>query len=384
MIGKIFLIFSLFLIAFGISFKIIDFLVISSLILTFSIIDYLSIRKPRFYLKPLINYLEMKRGEEYSLILHIEGDRKGEELIPPFSFCKINEDNSKNSFIMIIKPNKSGIYELNSLKVKKKSFLFEKTFLVNVNPPVKFSVYPKSLTKIREFLSLGIGYTNPSNITGLGEEYAYTDELRSGDDTRRIDWKKTAKTGKIMVKKFYWDLYGGSSIIIDLESTDENSADDIATEALNALRFSYYMNSKVYIYDGEKIKSVNKNIYNALLLILDMLKKYYPEYNRLLDYYKKKTEKIKENIKDLDYMRSGDTKVIIVSQLLSDLIFKIKELFNEKVMGIIIQPSKPWIYIDDIEVSYNIRKRYEINYEYAKNNGFEIFKSFNEIGGLNE
>ncbi len=72
----------------------------------------------------------------------------------------------------------------------------------------------------------------------------------------------------------------------------------------------------------------------------------------------------------------------MVTQLLSDIIPRVKEHFIEDLgEGIIIQPSRSWVYIDDMEVSYALRKRYEENLRYAEREGFKVYKSFNELVG---
>ncbi|MEB3691509.1 MAG: DUF58 domain-containing protein [Caldisphaeraceae archaeon] len=393
--GTLFIVFSLLIMAFGISFKVFDFLIISFAILAFVSIDFASIRKPSAYFRPVITYFEVQRGSRYELVMHFEGKLKNKRVEPlqpfPFSRFVVFKENAEGCgrLILELNPKRTGIYEIEKIGVKIRSLLFERVFYVSVNPPVKFSVYPRSLIEIREVirhLSRSRGYSIPSRIIGIGEEYAYTDKLRAGDDLKRIDWKKTAKRGELMVKRYYWDIFGESIIVLDLEASDENSADDIAGEALNALKYSFGTGAQLYFYNGEKIMGLSKGFLEGLSYIIGALRKYYPEYNRILDSYEKEIERkiegsSKEREREEDYEPSSP-KIIVVTQLLSNIIPKVKERFIEGLgEGIIIQPSRPWVYIDDIEVSYALRKRYEENLRYAEREGFKVYKSFNELVG---
>ena len=74
--GTLFIVFSLLIMAFGISFKVFDFLIISFAILAFVSIDFASIRKPSAYFRPVITYFEVQRGSRYELVMYFEGEAK--------------------------------------------------------------------------------------------------------------------------------------------------------------------------------------------------------------------------------------------------------------------------------------------------------------------
>jgi len=376
---ELFLFFSLIVLGTGVAFKIYDFIYVSLAFLLFILIDYtfLFFMKPRFYFESPINNVELFRGEEVEIPLYYSYNKKI-KIISPYNFVSliINTKSDFNKFRINLKIRglRSGIYEINKLHVLYRSILFEKKIEVLIRPKIRLTVYPKSFLLFKELQTyFSKGFTSQSNIIGRGEEFAYTDKFNSNDDFRRIDWKKTAKYNDIMVKRYYWDLYGNIGIIIDLESTDENSADDLATEALNLIKYSNLFQGNIYVYDGQNIKNLRKDVYSAFIYIVDMMKKYYPEINRVLD-FKDIYDYLKNKKKDNFNTNSIEDRYIILTQILSELAFKYPKAY-------IIQPTKPWVYIDDIETSYNIRKMYEKNLNKIKELGSKVFSSFNEIAG---
>ncbi|MGC9124260.1 MAG: DUF58 domain-containing protein [Thermoplasmata archaeon] len=407
----LFLTFALLTLGFGLSFKILDLIYISLIVFLFILLDYLYllIKRPNFYLNSQINEINLFRGESVEVPLSYNYSKEI-KFSSPYNFINLNEDkgnegnNNKNRrkvIYMEINGMKSGIYEIDYLYLINRSVMFEERVKIDIKPKIRVYVLPKSFLIIKEFSSsLTKGYTKPSKAIGIGEDYAYTDKFNSQDDFRRIDWKKTAKYNDIMVKRYFNNVYGDVGMIIDLEATDENSADDLASEALNMIKYSNVFSGNIYIYDGINLKNLKKDIYSAFLQIVEMLRKYYPEVDRLLDYKEEiRGREVKiRNIEDKNMYRneqwdnskivigreekrdikegSGEEKNIILSQILSEIPFKYPGSF-------IIQPTKPWVYIDDIEVAYNIRRKYENNLIRLNKLGSKVFQSFKEVLGGN-
>ncbi len=369
---------------------------------------YLLIKRPKFFLNSQINEINLFRGESVEVPLSYNYDKEI-KFSSPYNFINLNEDkgnegyNNKNRrkvIYMEINGMKSGIYEIDYLYLINRSIMFEERVKINIKPKIRVYVLPKSFLIIKELSSsLTKGYTKPSTAIGMGEDYAYTDKFNSQDDFRRIDWKKTAKYDDIMVKRYFHNVYGDVGMIIDLEATDENSADDLASEALNMIKYSNVFSGNIYIYDGINLKNLRKDIYSAFLQIVEMIRKYYPEVDRLLDYKeeirgRKGEEKIRNIVEGKNTYKneewnngkigigkevgegSGEEKYIILTQILSEIPFKYPGSF-------IIQPTKPWVYIDDIEVAYNIRRKYENNLIRLNKLGSKVFQSFKEVLGEN-
>ncbi|MBE0478795.1 DUF58 domain-containing protein, partial [Candidatus Aerophobetes bacterium] len=90
---------------------------------------------------------------------------------------------------------------------------------------------------------------------GAGTEYADTREYVPGDSLHHIDWKATARQGKLMVKEFFLEAGQGAHIIYDTRATGPLSQDKLATRFLNmclgVVQEGYPVG--VSVHDGEKI-----------------------------------------------------------------------------------------------------------------------------------
>ena len=73
-----------------------------------------------------------------------------------------------------------------------------------LNVTAQIRVAPTSLAMITHLTPPGIRYagTMPAGVCGAGTEFLMVREYFPGDDTRRIDWKAYARTGRLAVKLF--------------------------------------------------------------------------------------------------------------------------------------------------------------------------------------
>lgn len=75
---------------------------------------------------------------------------------------------------------------------------------VALNVTAQIRVAPTSLAMITRLAPPGTRYagTMPAGVSGAGTEFLMVREYFPGDDTRRIDWKAYARTGRLAVKLF--------------------------------------------------------------------------------------------------------------------------------------------------------------------------------------
>ena len=135
-----------------------------------------------------------------------------------------------------------------------------------------------------------------SKIKGDGLEFVDLKEYHPGDDVRRIDWKVTAREGKVFLKEYLEDKDASHYILLDVSSSMKNKLFAAKVLATSLLISSYkegnsfaigFFNSEQnklfalsknknqlmkYIYDVAKIKvygsgSFEKMLVNVLSLV---------------------------------------------------------------------------------------------------------------------
>jgi len=74
----------------------------------------------------------------------------------------------------------------------------------SLNIVAQVRVAPTSLGRVARLAPPGTRYagTTPARVSGAGTEFLMVREYFPGDDTRRIDWKAYARTGKLTIKLF--------------------------------------------------------------------------------------------------------------------------------------------------------------------------------------
>lgn len=247
--------------------------------------------------------------------------------------------------------------------------LFAASWEDPVRPPVRVSVSPRflplavaALAGAREGwgeVTSEAAYTLPR-----GEEYAWSEELRPGEPAEVIDWKATARRGRLMVKRFYPQGSREVSLVVDLTATDPVSADELATASLSiAVGLSGSLSVTPYIYDGERLARVN-GIEGLARALLERLGRYYPEAFRVLDDYPGRL-RLSEGI--------PEGRVIAVTQLLSPL----PSLLPPGC--VVVQPTRPWLRTPSLEEAYLMKERHDREVSLLKASGCKVLFSCREL-----
>jgi len=115
----------------------------------------------------------------------------------------------------------------------------------SVNAPwiARLRVYPRFYPLMIEALSLlgegpleGDVAAAGKRRIGRGAEYAWSREYEPWDSPRFIDWKATARRGRLLVKEFFEDQGGrGAVVFFDGRAPGRISADEMARDLLSAL-----------------------------------------------------------------------------------------------------------------------------------------------------
>ena len=317
------------------------------------------------YLEPAPARLETSRGAEVKLKLRLKGRRPRSISV---SGGVAKELTPGRVYELSIRPSRAGEIEISEARARYLSFLrlFEIDDLIPLRPRVNVVVHPSSLPLIAAVLAAGGAGRNLQGepappLIGQGDEYAYTDELRPGEDASRMDWRATARRGKPMVKRFYAEWASSATVVIDVTATDDVSADEIAGEAAVLLMATGQLpNSQYYIYDGTRLLRA-ASARDAAVEVIKWLGKYYPEVNRLLDDY----PGLRPALTQSEAIEGQ--RVIAVTQLLSGLTSMLPPRCA------IVQPTRPWIWAPDLAEAYLIRVRHDRARSLAEAAGCRVF-----------
>ena len=128
---------------------------------------------------------------------------------------------------------KRGIYRYGDFLIESgyPFIFFTKRVLTSVQGEI--IVYPE----IKDIDSLSTpfpkeGYEQSPSRIGKGEEFSMFREFRYGDDSRRIHWKASAKTNKLLVMEYSSDEFKKMTVILDnLMFRDEKSFEKVVSFA---------------------------------------------------------------------------------------------------------------------------------------------------------
>jgi len=140
----------------------------------------------------------------------------------------------RNSVTYSFKPELSGVYGFNAAEAVLTEDYGLVSGVTHVGFRARFNVYPRVVAAALQALSFlegrGIqgGGEQPSPVIGQGFEYAESREYVAGDSQRRIDWKASARLGRLIVKEYYEESSGAVHIIYEADVPDPVSRDELA------------------------------------------------------------------------------------------------------------------------------------------------------------
>ena len=265
---------------------------------------------------------------------------------------------SKVSFTYKLKVDAIGKHKFRGLYLYTQDFLgiFEITALykeINKNS-IKCMPKPSLAELAYEGESYLLGSFAPTKIGGYGFEFKDIREYHSGDELRRIDWKASARTGKLMIIEYEKEAISDIVIVLDLSKWMFIGKLGMRKIDFSARTIAYVINAAMkhgdrvgllLIGDKEyKVIPIRKASLNTYLQITDLISEIPVEYEGY------RTE---ENVLDLkiDNIISGlnireKTLFIVISDLeeeyrssyISDLIFFLRGIGHSVVL---ISPYTP-------------------------------------------
>ncbi|MGC9072169.1 MAG: DUF58 domain-containing protein, partial [Acidilobus sp.] len=316
-------------------------------------------------LEPSPTRAEASRGSEVVIRLKLKGRR-------PLSVSVLGKEArevARSIYEVKLTLTRSGLLEIYEANLIHRSPLRMVTLdeAAPVRPATSIISHPSSVSVLAQVLGLAGGSPefspSPSPpLIGPGEEYSHTDELLPSEHARRIDWRATAKRGKLMVKRFYADWARLTSLVIDLTATDDVSGDEMATEAATLmLSLGHGGELSIYLFDGERLWRATDPS-SAAIEVLRSLGRFYPEVNRVLDEFPGLSPRLSE----ADSVEG--VRVVAVTQMLS----RLPSLLPPGC--VIVQPTRPWVWAPTLREAYMLRVRHDRAKALAEAAGCRVFR----------
>lgn len=361
-------------------------------------------------------------GSEHVEVSAESTSRLNMEIGSPFKWCEIKPKllkKQKMTLSYIFSPVLAGEYEVDSLPIQ----LLSRWSLINLDVShlfgVSVKVYPRVLVAIMrtaEFLTRGVQGVGdvPIELKGGGLEYAESREYVQGDDTRRFDWKASARLAKLMVKDYYLDAGSTVHLIFDTRVSDPVSRDELLTSFLNnalgiaQLRIPFGLT----VHNGEDIfvhikpGNANETLQSALQYVLSSVEVDLEEIDVLLEsrslfevkalLAKFKQEPILQALTvELEALLGGiktpyrlvrqfildssnAIQVVVVSELVGDvpaLIDLSRIVSAREGTLIVLQPCEPWLRVENLETAYEWYENYGRISKVLASNGVKVSKS---------
>jgi hypothetical protein len=270
-----------------------------------------------------------------------------------------------------------GSYRLTAI-VEKPSFLRLYTALESIDTGVEFVVYPEALywvlriVRVLEALSRGFGEHALHQLlptpTGLGE-YIGSREYAAGMPIKRVDWRATAKHGKLYIKLFSPGGEAGYLLAFDRRCIGRYTCDRIASALLSttvALAENGLKTSLCYV-DEEKCFVFSKSEELLLHALNTVFQLRVVDYDQLYEFVEPSTVDVLQKLLKLHNVKErrdfvAEDFVYTISTLLHD-VQRILDMSRKALLrGLqytILTPARPWIDARSASEANAIKKSHE-------------------------
>jgi len=186
--------------------------------------------------------LSLRAGDRREASVKVSGDLNVQVgLVDGWvTVTRVREAGDGKEIALAVSPALSGEYLLEGLKTRVAGRFGFLEDTVDLGLRLRVRAYPRVLPWVIEAVRMlgaaggGEGGGRRRATAGRGDEYYQTREYEFGDSTRRVDWKATARTHKLMVKEFR-DVEGSPHVMCDLRSLGPVTADEVAAAFLSTL-----------------------------------------------------------------------------------------------------------------------------------------------------
>jgi len=300
-------------------------------------------------------------------------------------------------------PRLAGLYGSEELRVWVKGRLGLVEGVGEVPFKLTLKVYPRVLATAiaaTKFLlatgGLGVG-EQPTELRGAGLDYADSREYLPGDTLRHMDWKATARLGRLVVKEFYVGGGTGVYLVYEAAAPDPISLDELSAAFLNSVLAvaDQGLPLGLMVHDGEKVLLRVPRVQPALTVALALryalqIVEVYPEelYGVLEPKSAGELRRILEGLDEtplrelleaelrafrgavtepyrvLGQMLSegGERVQLVLASSLSRDPLPVLELASiaqrRGYFLLVLQPTRPWVGANNLEEAYRLYERY--------------------------
>lgn len=204
----------------------------------------ISVPQPVFAGQPSRMKINIKnskaRAAAYSLRVHLPEGMQGEGYVNHIQAA------SESGCGADVKFSRRGIYRYGSFTIESGFPFIFLTKRINARVEGEVIVYPKIIETGHLSDMTGRGDESQTIKRGKGSEILGIRDFSSGDDTKSIHWKASAKAERLMVKEFSEELPRTFSIVLDNagqfnKSAFERSVSYAAGAAMKLIEAGYYV-----------------------------------------------------------------------------------------------------------------------------------------------
>jgi uncharacterized protein (DUF58 family) len=291
-----------------------------------------------------------------------------------------------NSTEFVFTPELSGHYASSVLNVEMNDDLGLFHCETVIDYSIDINVYPRVIVAAMNALEylegqgiLGAG-EQISKTKGRGYEYADSREYYPGDSLRQIDWKATARLGKMYVKEYFTESSGSIQVVYEVDCADPVSGDVLAAAFLRTVT-SFAANGWLMgltVFKGGEVDThtsiihpdmavstalryvleTNRSLPQNLYDILDPM--YKPRLDRVLDGPVDRSRMELESVKS-DIFSSRYGGMVFITAL-NDSPMNLLEMLHAARMSstraVVFEPCTPWQFVD-LETAYGLWKQYD-------------------------
>ncbi|MEM3186313.1 MAG: DUF58 domain-containing protein [Conexivisphaerales archaeon] len=355
--------------------------------------------------------IKMLRGEEKEVRVKIDDNNN--------SFHTLNADNNWLSFvqnsdelILKVKPKRAGYYKLDSLRFERQSRLKLLAKIEDKSFKLQAEVYPRYIASLAEAIEYMVSSAREGEVAsilkGRGLEYASTREYIAGDELNAVDWKATARHGKLMIKEFLADKGPSTHLICDVAAAGEVTKDELLTALISiSLAFARSGNKlSVTIHNsGVEIMHTSSNVLSSIISyvirnevrrpeyiyqILDILPRARRYITKLAPEFwlkiltsgemerkdKENGRIIEQNLEEYGYaiiLSSCSGNYSVIADMVDVLIAR---------MPVALGYSAPWMDVDDLEEAYRLHESLKKLLSMLRDRGVSTFRMSAGISGL--
>jgi hypothetical protein len=284
---------------------------------------------------------------------------------------------------------------------------------------LEFKVYPRVYEAALEAVAVLSGGDalsmgeSPTRLLGSGYEYADTRPYASGDAFRMIDWKASARWGRMMTRDYFIEGGAYRHVIYDAYSTDPVSSDVLASSYLRLVTSLARLGSRLglSILKGAKVESYyllspNEAVALAIGFSLELSQGSLEDFYSILDVGNRLAVKnFLERVKGVKADENSGLR-----EMLTDSVgLRISDALTEEGAGVeitdvsmlrrnivslldlavvcrgrgwllnVIQPCSPWKTVEDLENSKRIYDSNQKTYSILSKSDMALFLSVEQM-----